>query len=283
MARRYVCAPLPVGTFAVRSSTSRASCFKASRDRVYAAGEASFAGRPAVRVATVPEAAETTLSWRPTEVVGPPPQRGPIEPDGVLHNPAMTEPLSKSASWFAQMALIVTWLVALVVAVRLLVVSTWSRRTALAILQTGGTANVVTGVIVSTFAIACGAALCLYLIARLYSVVANEHAPTRTDLIVVVTVVLWEVLIVPLYIVAITIVVVALVVAAGRYRRGRLSAGGKLANPRIMGLVGVVVGVLVVLLVDNRPWLPPENITLGQKPEVITAYVLLPCSQSSRD
>lgn len=43
-------------------------------DRVYAAGEASFAGRPVVWVGTtMPGATETTLSWRPTDAGVPPP------------------------------------------------------------------------------------------------------------------------------------------------------------------------------------------------------------------
>jgi len=48
-------------------------------DRVYAAGEASFAGRPAVWVGTtLPGATETTLSWRATDVVAP--RQEPAEP-----------------------------------------------------------------------------------------------------------------------------------------------------------------------------------------------------------
>jgi hypothetical protein len=49
-------------------------------DRVYAAGEASFGGQPAVFVGTtLPGATETTLSWRARDVVAPS-QRGPVEP-----------------------------------------------------------------------------------------------------------------------------------------------------------------------------------------------------------
>jgi hypothetical protein len=51
-------------------------------DRVYAAGEASFAGQPGVWVGTtLPGATETALSWRPTGAPPPPPpQREPEEP-----------------------------------------------------------------------------------------------------------------------------------------------------------------------------------------------------------
>jgi hypothetical protein len=50
-------------------------------DRVYAAGEASFAGRPVVWVGTpLPGATEATLSWRATDVVARPPQHEPVEP-----------------------------------------------------------------------------------------------------------------------------------------------------------------------------------------------------------
>jgi hypothetical protein len=50
-------------------------------DRVYAAGESSFAGRPVVWVGTtLPGATETRLSWRATDVVAPPPQPESLEP-----------------------------------------------------------------------------------------------------------------------------------------------------------------------------------------------------------
>jgi hypothetical protein len=50
-------------------------------DRVYAAGEAPFAGRPAVWVGTpVPGSTETKVSWRATDVVAPPSQHESVEP-----------------------------------------------------------------------------------------------------------------------------------------------------------------------------------------------------------
>jgi hypothetical protein len=50
-------------------------------ERVYAAGEASFAGRPVVWVGTtLPGALETRLSWRATDLVASPPQPQSVEP-----------------------------------------------------------------------------------------------------------------------------------------------------------------------------------------------------------
>jgi hypothetical protein len=50
-------------------------------DRVYAAGEASFVGRPVVWVGTtLPGATETKLSWRATDMVAPPQRREPVQP-----------------------------------------------------------------------------------------------------------------------------------------------------------------------------------------------------------
>jgi hypothetical protein len=49
-------------------------------DRVYAAGEASFVGRPVVWVGTtLPGTTETKLSWRATDMVTPPQQRQPVQ------------------------------------------------------------------------------------------------------------------------------------------------------------------------------------------------------------
>jgi hypothetical protein len=36
----------------------------------------------------------------------------------------------------------------------------------------------------------------------------------------------------------------------------------------------MVAVIFIVIVADNRPWLPPENISLGQPAETITAYVL---------
>src|SRR5688500_9466722 len=72
---------------------------------------------------------------------------------------------SKSSSRLLQsLALIITGLIAVVVSLRLLAVSTWSRRTALAILQAEGTSSIITGTVVSTLGTAVGVAFGVFLV-----------------------------------------------------------------------------------------------------------------------
>jgi hypothetical protein len=92
----------------------------------------------------------------------------------------MAEDSSHPRAWFEHLALIATGLVALIIALRLLVIATWSRRTAVAMLQTGGSATVVTGVLISTLGIAGGAIFGLYLCVSIYSWVATKEHPKRT-------------------------------------------------------------------------------------------------------
>jgi hypothetical protein len=193
--------------------------------------------------------------------------------------------------WVKHLPLIAAGLVALIIALRLLVIATWSRRTAVAILQTGGSATVVTGVLISTIGIAGGAAFGLYLFVSIYFWLATKQHPTRTFWLIIAAGLIWDILVAPLYIWAFTVLFVALGFVVGiistRHRPQPSEGETRVASNRSKKivdwlqtsrleviLVGSVLVALSVIFADNRRWLAPENITLGPEPKVITAYVL---------
>ena len=191
----------------------------------------------------------------------------------------MSESAPKQASWVGQLSLILTLTAAVIIALRLLVIATWSRRTALAILQTAGSAQVITGVLVSTIGTAGGAAVGLYLVVRGFFLAAGRRRPRAVDWIVILVAAVLELIVVPLYLVPITFAVLIGAIGVGFWRgreplvRARYQSM-KTHVARLLAITGMGLAALVIVLIDNRPWLPPENVTLASNAHVQTGYVL---------
>ncbi len=194
-------------------------------------------------------------------------------------SPAPVTPPSTRSSWVAQLSLILTLAVALIAAFRLLAVATWSRRTAVAILQTTGTTQVVTGALISSFGIASGVAMGAYVMLRGYRLACTSVSPTRTDWVMLGVAVLVNALIAPLVVAGAVLVVVSAVVVLGRQhgkdpgrRNGQLAIPANAVLAWTLGLGGAAA--LLAVFVDPRPWLPPENLTFRPDLHVQSGYVL---------
>jgi hypothetical protein len=185
----------------------------------------------------------------------------------------------KEESWVTQLSVILTLAVGIVAALRLLAVATWSRRTAMVILQTTGTTQVITGALISTMGIAGGFAFGTYVTIRAYHLAGGRQRPLRGDWLVLAAFVVVIVLIAPL-VVAIPVLGASVVVAAVGRRRGSsldVTRRGRAASADTARFWTLVVGgaaALIAVFADPRPWLPPENIAFKPDSHVQSGYVL---------
>jgi hypothetical protein len=181
---------------------------------------------------------------------------------------------AKSSSILLQnLGLLIAGLIAVVVSLRLLAVSTWSRRTALAILQAGGSSSVITGTVLSALGTAVGVAFGLFLVIRTYSLSAERRRPNSKDWLIALIGLLLEILLVPLYLIPATIILLASAFLLGRFGEHLMIRDRRLTTVGYLSLAGMTLAAIGFVVMDHRPWLPAENIRLGGG-AVVTGYVL---------
>jgi hypothetical protein len=85
---------------------------------------------------------------------------------------------------------------------------------------------------------------------------------------------LWEILLVPLYLVPVTILLLASAFLLGKFGKSHLMITNKgLTTVGYLSLAGMTLAAVGFVVMDHRPWLPPENIRLAGG-AVVTAYVI---------
>ena len=67
----------------------------------------------------------------------------------------------------------------------------------------------------------------------------------------------------PLYLIPVTIILLASAFLLGRFGKHLMIRDRRLTTVGYLSLTGMTLAAIGFVVMDNRPWLPPENIRLG--------------------